>query len=229
MLPDLWPSGWLRGIGDTVPVWPLSEKFGQDESRIIPPHEAAPSLVGVQTEVSWDAPGVSVRLSPWFSRRAALAVLLFACLCLPASAATYAGRVVAIADGDTLTVLDADQRQHKIRLAGIDAPEKRQPWGQRARQSLGELVFGRVVQIEVSKKDRYGRAIGRVRVDGMDVNLELLRRGLAWHYTTYAREQPASEREAYAQAERQARAGRQGLWSDERPIAPWDYRKQRRP
>ncbi len=176
----------------------------------------------------WGAPAAQVRVFGlvW---RFALATLLLACFSLSATAATYTGRVVAISDGDTLTVLDADRRQHKIRLAGVDAPEKRQPWGQRARQSLGELVFGRVVEIEVSKMDRYGRAIGRVRVDGMDVNLELLRRGLAWHYKTYEREQPAGERHAYAQAERQARASRQGLWSDERPIAPWDYRKGHRP
>lgn len=159
----------------------------------------------------------------------AVAACLVACVGLSATAGTYTARVVAISDGDTLTVLDAHRLQHKIRLAGIDAPEKRQPWGERARQSLGELVFERVVEVEIRKKDRYGRAIGRVRVDGVDVNLELLQRGLAWHYKAYEREQPEQERDAYARAEREARAGRQGLWSDARPVAPWDYRRGRRP
>jgi endonuclease YncB( thermonuclease family) len=185
-------------------------------------------LVHVQTEVSWDASGKSVQWKTWFSRTAALAALLLACLCLPAIAATYTGRVVGISDGDTLTVLDAGRRQRKIRLAGIDAPEKRQAWGQRAQQFLGERVFQRVVRIEVSKKDRYGREIGKVLLDGEDINLELVRAGLAWHYRAYEREQPPEERELYAEAEKRARERRQGLWNDAHPVAPWDFRRRGR-
>lgn len=159
----------------------------------------------------------------------AFALLVLGFLAFPGLATTLKGRVVAISDGDTLTALDAHRVPHKIRLEGIDAPEKRQPFGQRSRQSLGELVFDRMVEIEVGKKDRYGRTIGRVFVDGRDVNLEQVRRGLAWHYKAYEREQPPQARAAYAQAEREARAGRQGLWGDELPVAPWDYRKRRRP
>lgn len=136
--------------------------------------------------------------------------------------------MVGISDGDTLTVLDAEQRQRKIRLSGIDAPEKRQAWGQRAQQFLGERVFQRVVRIEVSKKDRYGREIGKIQLDGEDINLELVRAGLAWHYRAYEREQSGEERELYAQAEQQARERGQGLWSDAHPVAPWDFRRRER-
>jgi endonuclease YncB( thermonuclease family) len=186
------------------------------------------SLVGMQTEVGWDAPRILVPLKTWFRRTVALAALLLACLCLPVTAATYTGRVVGISDGDTLTVLDAEQRQRKIRLAGIDAPEKRQAWGQRAQQFLGDRVFQRVVRIEVSKKDRYGREIGKVLLDGEDINLELVRAGLAWHYRAYEREQPPEERGQYAEAEQQARERGLGLWSDTHPVAPWDFRRRAR-
>jgi endonuclease YncB( thermonuclease family) len=187
------------------------------------------SLVFMQSSIRWDAADLPVRVQKWLRKTAALAALLLACLCLPAIAGTYTGRVVGISDGDTLTVLDAEQRQRKIRLAGIDAPEKRQAWGQRAHQFLGERVFQRVVRIEVSKKDRYGREIGRVLLDGEDINLELVRAGLAWHYRAYAREQPPEERGLYAEAEQQAREHRQGLWSDAHPVAPWDFRRRGRP
>ncbi|MEK9953173.1 MAG: thermonuclease family protein [Curvibacter sp.] len=183
----------------------------------------------MQTEVSWDASGKSVPWKTSFSRTAALAALLLAGLCLPVAAATYTARVVAISDGDTLTVLDAERRQHKIRLAGIDAPEKHQAWGQRAQQFLGERVFQRVVRIEVSKKDRYGREVGTVWLEGEDINLELLRAGLAWHYRAYEREQPPGDRARYADAEQQARERRQGLWSDAQPVAPWEFRRRARP
>lgn len=173
----------------------------------------------------WGAADLLLQVRAWCRR----GVVLAACLCLPATAATYTARVIAIADGDTLTVLDAGNTQHKIRLAGIDAPEKRQAWGDRARQFLGARVHQRMVQIEVDKKDRYGREVGKVLLDGEDINLELLRSGLAWHYKAYEREQPPGERASYADAERQARARRLGLWRDAQPQAPWDYRKGLRP
>jgi endonuclease YncB( thermonuclease family) len=140
------------------------------------------------------------------------------------------GRVVAVADGDTVTVLDADQNKHKIRLAGIDAPESRQPYGQRSRQSLSDLVSGQWVQVVYDKADRYGRLVGKVQVAGRDANLEQLRRGLAWHYKKYEGEQGEPDRQAYAAAEQQAQSARLGLWRDTGPQAPWDYRQlQRRP
>lgn len=135
-----------------------------------------------------------------------------------------AGEVVAIADGDTLTLLDAGKVQHKIRLAGIDAPERKQPYGQRSRQVLADFVFRKQVEVVTEKKDRYGRTIGKVIYQGRDVNLILVYEGMAWHYKQYAREQAPSDRELYAVAEDKARALRRGLWADFRPIAPWSWR-----
>jgi endonuclease YncB( thermonuclease family) len=155
--------------------------------------------------------------------------LLFALLVsLACQAATIEGLVVAVADGDTVTVLDADKVQHKIRLAGIDAPEKKQDFGQRSKQSLSDLVFSKTVAVETDKKDRYGREIGKVLVNGVDANLEQVQRGFAWHYKAYEREQSANDRKLYDFAESEARAAKSGLWRDAEPVPPWDYRKAKR-
>lgn len=94
-----------------------------------------------------------------------------------------------VPDGDTITVLDADKVQHKIRLAGIDAQEKKQPFGQRSKESLSDLVFSKAVTVDTNKRDRYGREVGKVLVNGLDANLVQVQRGFAWHYKAYEREQ----------------------------------------
>ncbi len=147
---------------------------------------------------------------------------------LAVAAAELEGTIVAVADGDTVTLLDADRRQHRIRLDGIDAPERTQPYGQRARQSLTELAHGRAAHLDCPKTDRYGRAVCRVVVDGVDVGLEQIRRGYAWHYVKYANEQRAVDRAAYARAESHARSNNSGLWSFSDPSPPWDYRRARK-
>lgn len=147
---------------------------------------------------------------------------------LPAAVAVeWAGKIVGIADGDTLTLLDGSKSTHRIRLDAIDAPERTQPYGQRARQSLADLAQGRDARADCPKVDRYGRAVCRVTVDGVDIGLEQVRRGFAWHYVKYAREQPARVRIVYARAEERARAERVGLWAVAAPVAPWDYRRER--
>lgn len=146
----------------------------------------------------------------------------------PAAAATLRGRVVAVADGDTITVLDAARRRERVRLAGIDAPESRQPFGAAAKRSLAALVFGVDVEVEYSKRDRYGRIVGRVLREGRDAGLAQVEAGLAWHYLRYANEQSPQDRAAYARAESDARALRRGLWADRAPLAPWEWRAQRR-
>ena len=156
-----------------------------------------------------------------------LFVILFALLLPPATGAVeWVGTVVGIADGDTLTLLDGSKTLHRIRIDAIDAPERSQPYGQRARQSLVDLANGRGARAECAKTDRYGRAVCRVIVDGLDVGLEQVRRGLAWYYVKYAREQTADVRLHYAQAEIDARTARVGLWTAPQPIAPWDYRRE---
>jgi endonuclease YncB( thermonuclease family) len=151
--------------------------------------------------------------------------LLLVVLMTPVWAETLVGKVVSIADGDTITVLDGSRTQHKIRLAGIDAPEKAQPFGQRSKELLSTLVFGKSVQVETEKLDRYGREIGKVLVDGRDANLAIVMAGLAWHYKKYESEQSPSDRLLYASAEEEARTRRAGLWKDPAPIPPWDWRK----
>ncbi len=142
--------------------------------------------------------------------------------------ADFTGKVVRIADGDTVTVLDVSKVRHKVRLTGIDAPEKKQPFGNRSKQSLSDMVFSKTVTVETDKRDRYGRELGKVLINGMDVNREQIRRGMAWHYKAYQRDQFASDRQAYADAEIKAKDQRRGLWLDLDPLPPWEWRKLRR-
>lgn len=157
--------------------------------------------------------------------RSAASLLLGACLALTVRAETLEGRVIAIQDGDTLTVLDAQHVEHRIRLMGIDAPEKRQPWGDQSKAHLGRLTFGQTVTVDWRKRDRYQRIVGKVLTsDGADACLAQVTAGLAWHYTKYQREQTPEDREAYAAAEATARASGAGLWQDTHPIPPWEWR-----
>lgn len=157
-------------------------------------------------------------------------ILLIALILLSSAiqAATLEGRVVGVADGDTITILDAANSQYKIRLAGIDAPEKKQPFGNVSKKSLSDLVFGKQVTIDYSKQDRYGRVVGKVRVDGSNVNLEQIRRGMAWHYKKYKTELVLDDRLAYLHAQEDARKAGLGLWIDQSPIPPWDFRKSKK-
>lgn len=156
-------------------------------------------------------------------RLSAATLALF--LAAPVYSETLEGLVVGVADGDTLTVLDKGRRQHRIRLAGIDAPEKRQDFGQRSKQSLSELAYRQNVLVDISKQDRYGRSVGKVLRGSVDVNLEQVRRGLAWHYKDYQKEQSPVDRRAYGDAEKEARCLRRGLWTLSDPMPPWEYRR----
>lgn len=135
------------------------------------------------------------------------------------------GRVVRIVDGDTI-VIEAEGARHKVRLAGIDVPERNQPWGEAATRELRRQVAGQGVLVDWRKKDRWKRIIGIVRLGGEDMNLHLIERGLAWHFKRYADEQDPEDRKAYADAEKAAQGARRGLWSDPQPIAPWEWRKR---
>jgi len=156
-------------------------------------------------------------------------ILLLASLFIFASCSrekpnSISGRVVRIADGDTITILDANNVQHRIRLQGIDAPERRQDFSDVSREHLASLVFGKYVTIEYQKVDRYGRLVGKVWVDGDDECLEQLKAGLAWHYKEYEKEQSPTDQQLYARAEQGARAQKRGLWQDPKPVPPWDFR-----
>lgn len=160
--------------------------------------------------------------------RIALVMAMVAGVSSIALADTLIGKAVGVADGDTITVLDNRQTQYKVRLMGIDCPEKTQPFGKKAKESLSGLVFGRSVSVDWQKQDRYGRIVGKVIVSGQDANLEQVRRGLAWHYKKFEREQEPGDRVTYAEAEIEARMAQRGLWADPEPVPPWDWRKSRR-
>lgn len=138
---------------------------------------------------------------------------------LPAQAGqAFNGRVIGIADGDTLTVL-VDTTPHKIRLAEIDAPEKKQAFGERAKLSLSDLCFNQQADVSPGVTDRYGRTVARVSCAGVDASLYQVSNGLAWAYTSYLTDP------AIATAERAARDSGTGLWVDTEPTPPWLYRK----
>ena len=139
-----------------------------------------------------------------------------------APAAELRGVVVGITDGDTLTILIANQ-QLKVRLADIDAPESKQPFGTRSRQSLAALCFKKDARLETRGKDRYGRTIATVHCAGTNANAEQVRQGMAWVFDRYA--SPSSP--LYA-LQNEARAERRGLWADSHPAPPWDWRRQQR-
>src|SRR5690348_5830188 len=137
------------------------------------------------------------------------------------------GRVVKISDGDTLTVLDESKRQHKVRLVGIDAPERKQEFGTVSRQNLADLVFSKKVVVEWSKQDRYQRVLGKVLLDGQDINLKQIKAGLAWHYKRYDKDQGLADQRLYAEAQKAASLNGIGLWRDPAPVAPWDFRRNK--
>lgn len=138
------------------------------------------------------------------------------------------GRVVGVTDGDTITALDSSNTQHKIRLAGIDAPEKSQPFGSASKKSLSDLVYGKQVTVDWQKHDRYGRIVGKVLINNLDANLEQIKRGMAWFYAKYQNEQSVQDRLDYASAQDDAQKNHLGLWADKNPTPPWEFRKQSR-
>jgi endonuclease YncB( thermonuclease family) len=138
------------------------------------------------------------------------------------------GKVIKVTDGDTVNVLTSDNQTHKIRLSGIDAPEKKQAFGNQSKQALDDEIGGKTVTVEFNKLDKYQRIVGKVLLNGKDVNLRQIQRGLAWHYKKYEKEQDVEDRSIYAHAEYVAQRDRLGLWSESSPTPPWDFRKQKR-
>ena len=141
-------------------------------------------------------------------------------------AAEFHGRVVGVPDGDSLVVLDDRRRPHRVRLAGVDAPEKGQRFSNRSRAHLSALVRRQSVVVIWHKRDSYDRLVGVVYREDRDVNLEQIRAGYAWWYRAYAAEQSYDSRRSYESAELEARQQRRGLWIDNRPVPPWKWRKR---
>lgn len=135
------------------------------------------------------------------------------------------GRVISVSDGDTIVMLDSALKQYRVRLQGIDAPESKQPFGQRSKQSLSNLIYGRQVVADCHKQDKYKRSVCKIVVEGKDANLAQIEAGMAWWYRDYAKEQSASDRALYEATETRAKEAKLGLWADAAPVAPWNWRK----
>ena len=148
--------------------------------------------------------------------------LISACLLvLLLSSFTIKGKVVKVSDGDTFTILTADKKQERIRMLWIDAPEKTQPYGDASRQFLASLIAGKTIEVNCTEKDRYGRNLGYVVLNGSNVNELMLKKGYAWHYKQFDKN---ADR---ARLEQQARKNKLGLWRDNTPLAPWSYRRNK--
>jgi len=166
-----------------------------------------------------DQPNISFR--SWSAQ--ALLALALAVLSPAASAAELSGRVIGVADGDTLTVLMQSQsRGVRVRLVEIDAPEKRQAFGKRSGQSLSEICMNKSARVVTKGADRYDRVLGRVYCSGVDANAEQVKRGMAWVYDRYS-----TDASLYA-VQDDARGSRRGLWADARPVTPWAWRAAKR-
>ncbi|MGZ5030776.1 MAG: thermonuclease family protein [Methylobacter sp.] len=152
-------------------------------------------------------------------------LLLFIILVLNATftwSETLEGLVVSVHDGDTVTLLVSGNKQVKIRLAQIDAPESDQAFGQRSKQSLSGMVFNQNIRVQKETTDKYGRTVGTLFVDGLDVNREQVKRGMAWVYRQYLHDQ------SLLQVESEARKAKEGLWSEPNPTPPWEYRHSKK-
>ena len=129
------------------------------------------------------------------------------------------GKVVKVSDGDTVTILTSDKTQHKIRLNDIDAPEKKQAFGNKSKDNLAKYIAGKTVTVEYQKKDKYKRVLGTIYYNNTDINLQQVKDGYAWVYKKY------SNNQTYYKAEKVARDKKIGLWADKNPLEPWEFRK----
>ena len=142
----------------------------------------------------------------------------------PLTAHAWVAKVVSVTDGDTIKVYNAAQGQVKIRLYGIDTPEKGQPYGHAAGEYLASLIAGATVDIETVTKDRYGRTVGIVTDDGSNINQEMIWSGYAWVYRRYC-DKPFCN--FWLNLEDEAKIGKSGLWQEPNPIPPWEWRRRK--
>ena len=148
-------------------------------------------------------------------------IVLFLVISSASQASDLTGKVVGITDGDTFTLLTADKKQVKIRLAEIDAPESGQPYGNKSKQALSGLIFGKDVRVVVQTTDRYGRTVGRPYVGSLDISAEMIRMGAAWVYRDYLRDK------GLLTLESDAKTNKRGVWglSEAQNVPPWEWRR----
>ena len=152
-------------------------------------------------------------------------VLVFLIFLSAGQTFAWEGVVVKVLDGDSLKI-SRNGKIYEIRLYGIDAPEYRQAYSNKAKRFLKKLAFRQSAEVEQKDIDRYGRLVALVTVQGELVNKELVRSGLAWFYPKYCREQPLCSQMEYL--EKEARRGHRGLWRDEDPVSPWEWKRRQR-
>ena len=146
--------------------------------------------------------------------------------------ADFTAKVQRVVDGDTVHVIDKAGKKFKVRLTGIDAPEKNQPYGLASTYKLTEILINKLVLLKSKPNngkpytiDRYKRVLAKIILDGRDINLSQVLRGYAWHFKRYQKQQSPSDRELYSEAEIDAKKNELGLWGEKNPIAPWKWRK----
>ena len=146
--------------------------------------------------------------------------------------ADFTAKVQRVVDGDTVHVVNKAGKKFKVRLTGIDAPEKNQPYGLAATYKLTEILINKLVLLKSKPNngkpytvDRYKRVLAKIILDGRDINLSQVLRGYAWHFKRYQKQQSPSDRELYSEAEIDAKKNKLGLWGEKNPIAPWKWRK----
>ena len=149
-------------------------------------------------------------------------ILLFLLLSSCLNALELKGKVIAVSDGDTIKLLTQDKVTHKIRLLDIDAPEKKQPFGNKSRDNLASYIAGEIITVKYKSKDKYGRILGTIYFENLDINLQQIKNGYAWVYKQYSKNQ------TYYQEEQKAKDLKKGLWIAKEPLAPWEYRKKRK-
>lgn len=149
-------------------------------------------------------------------------ILIFLCVTVVLNAQILQGKVIGVMDGDTIKILTSNKKQYKIRLSNIDAPEKRQAYGNKSKWFLSDLIYRKNVTVQYSKRDRYGRVIGRVYLGNMDINKEMVQNGYAWVYRRYSKDTTLIRLEDYA------RSNQVGLWKDSNPIYPSTFRRSLR-
>ncbi|RPH03499.1 MAG: thermonuclease family protein [Alphaproteobacteria bacterium TMED93] len=140
----------------------------------------------------------------------------------------HPSRLVKVVDGDTIRILDQGSNIIKVRLAGIDAPEITQQYGIQSRIALKRMLKDRKFTIQILNKDRYGRSVGIIYIDQLDVNHNMIKEGNAWAYRKYLKTLPGQKGIYYIEAETTSKLGKKGLWAFDKPLSPWLYRRQKR-
>jgi len=138
------------------------------------------------------------------------------------------GVVYRVIDADTVIIESEKGAKYKVRLLGIDAPEIKQNYGKESTRYLSSMVLGKFLVVTGSKKDRYKRLLGKLVLGGNDINLNLIKNGMAWHYKRFKNSQDKKDQFLYSNAEKYAKVNKLGLWSKEAPIAPWRWRKNKK-